>query len=68
MSDLKIKIPKNIINEAEKKGINVDLIKDMTRSFILMEIVAQMSKLSEKDAHSLSKKIKESAWKKIQKK
>ncbi len=68
MEVVKVELPKEIIKSAEKIGISKkDLIETM-KSFAILDIVANLSRLDEKKAKSLIKKIKESAWEKTKRK
>ncbi len=60
---MKVELPKEIIKSAEKIGMSKkDLIETM-KDFAILDVIANLSKLDEKEAGSLIKKIKESAWK-----
>jgi hypothetical protein len=64
---LKIEIPKEVVEEAKGLGINFNRIKAVAKDFVLLEMVAQMSRLTEKDATNISRRIKINAWKKTEK-
>ena len=64
---IEIKIPKEVMREAQTVGVNINRVKNAARDFILMEIIAQLSKLTKKDAANISKKIKNNVWKKLKK-
>ena len=61
---IQVTIPKEIIKSAEKIGISKQDIKEMMRTFVILDITASLSKLSKKEARIISKKIKVSAWRK----
>jgi hypothetical protein len=67
MNEITIKLPKEIIEEAQKRGIDLKEIKKRLQTFAILDVTSRMSKLSSKEAMDLSKKIKISAWKKIKK-
>jgi len=67
MNEITIKLPKEIIEEAQKRGIDLKEIKKRLQTFAILDVASRMSKLSSKEAMDLSKKIKISAWKKIKK-
>jgi len=64
---MQIEIPKDILQKAKERGVDIVKFKDTVRTFALLDITARASKLSKGDATLLSKKIKSSAWKKIKK-
>ncbi len=65
---IQVTIPKEIIKSAEKIGISKQDIKEMMRTFVILDITASLSKLSKKEARIISKKIKVSAWRKTKEK
>lgn len=64
---IQITLPKEILEKARERGVDIDSFKDTVKTFALLDITAKTSKLSKKDAESLSEKIKAIAWKKIKK-
>lgn len=65
---MKVTLPREIIESAEKIGMSKrDLIETM-KSFVILDVVANLSKLNQRRAEFLSKKIKESAWRKTKRK
>ena len=64
---IQISLPKEILEKARERGVDIDSFKDTVKTFALLDITAKTSKLSKKDAESLSEKIKAIAWKKIKK-
>lgn len=64
---LEIKIPKEVAREARSRGINFNRIKAVAKDFVLLEMIAQMSKLTGKDAINISKRIKINAWERLKK-
>jgi len=67
MNEINIKLPKEIIEEAKKRGIELEETKKRLQTFAILDVTSRMSKLSSKEATNLSKKMKISAWKKIKK-
>ena len=65
---IQVDLPKEIMRSAEEAGISRAKISEMLRSFAVMEITANLSKLDKKEAEKISKSIKASAWKTTKKK
>jgi len=65
MIQSKLEVPSAVLKEAERKGVDLDSIERAGASFMALELASMLSDLSEKDAESLSKKIKASIWKRI---
>lgn len=64
---IEISIPKELLEKAKERGVNLDRFKNTVKTFALLDIMARTSKLSKNNAEVLSKKIKATAWKKIKK-
>ena len=62
---IQITLPKEIVDKAKERGVDIDEFKDTVQAFAIIDITAKTSKLSKEEAGILSKKIKSSAWKKI---
>jgi hypothetical protein len=60
-----VEIPTEILELAERSGISREKISVLLRSFVVLEVLASSSKLSKKDAETLSREIKISAWKRL---
>ncbi len=64
---IQIQLPKDILEKAKERGVDIDKFKDTVRSFALLDITARTSRLSKEEAEILSRKIKSSAWKRVKK-
>jgi hypothetical protein len=64
---IEISIPKELLDKAKERKIDLDRFKNTVKAFAIIDITARTSKLSRKEAEVLSKKIKASAWKKLKK-
>lgn len=65
---IQVDLPKEIVKSAEEAGISKEKIREMLKSFAVLEITANLSKLDKKEAESISKSVKAVAWKKTKKK
>ena len=63
-----LEIPQKLIQIAENEGMDKEKIKQMMQSLAILELGALTSKIRDKDIESLSKIIKDSAWKKTKNK
>lgn len=52
------------MQQAQEKGMSKEKLTQMIQSFAILELGTLNSKINEKNAESLSKIIKESAWQK----
>jgi len=64
---IEISIPKELLEKARERGVNLDRFKNTVKNFALLDIIARTSKLSKNGTEVLSKKIKALAWKKTKK-
>jgi len=64
---IEISIPKELLDKAKERKIDLDRFKNTVKAFAILDITARTSKLSRKEDEVLSKKIKASAWKKLKK-
>jgi hypothetical protein len=64
---IEISIPKELLDKAKERKIDLDRFKNTVKAFAILDITARTSKLSRKEAEVLSKKIKASARKKLKK-
>jgi len=64
---IEISIPRELLEKAKERGVNLDRFKNTVKTFALLDIIARTSKLSKNGTEVLSKKIKAMAWKKIKK-
>ena len=64
---MEISIPKEILEKAKERGVDIEKFKKVVNTFAILDITARASKLSREEAEKFSKRIKESAWKKIKK-
>jgi len=64
---IQITLPKEIMEKAKERGVDIDSFKNTVRTLAILDITARASKLSKNEAESLSKTIKASAWKKVKK-
>lgn len=64
---IEISIPKELLEKAKERGVDLGRFKNTVKTFALLDITARSSKLSKKEAEVLSKKIKASTWKKVKK-
>jgi len=62
---IEISIPRELLEKAKERGVNLDKFKITVKTFALLDIIARTSKLSKNNSEVLSKKIKAMAWKKI---
>jgi type III secretion system FlhB-like substrate exporter len=62
---MEISIPKEILEKAKERGVDIEKFKKVVNTFAILDITARASKLSREEAEKFSKRIKESAWKKI---
>jgi hypothetical protein len=64
---IEISIPRELLEKAKERGVNLDKFKTTVKTFALLDIMARTSKLSKNGTEVLSKRIKAMAWKKIKK-
>ena len=64
---IEISIPRELLEKAKERGVNLDRFKNTVKTFALLDIMARTSKLSKNGTEVLSKRIKATAWKKIKK-
>lgn len=62
---IQITLPKEILEKAKERDVDMEKFKDTVKTFALLDIIARTSRLSKKDSDIISKRIKASAWKKI---
>ena len=60
-----MEIPAEILQLAERSGISREKMSALLRDFAVLGILASSSRLTKKDAEKLSRKIKVSAWKRL---
>ena len=61
---MEISIPKEILEKAKERDVDIEKFKKVVNTFAILDITARASKLSREEAEKFSKRIKESAWKK----
>lgn len=64
---IQITLPKEIMEKAKERGVDIERFKDTVKTFALLDITARTSKLSREESTILSRKIKSLAWKKTKK-
>ena len=64
---IQFELPREIIESAEKIGFTKDKISEMSRSFVILEVVANSSKLDMAQAEKISDNLKAISWKKTKK-
>jgi hypothetical protein len=64
---IEITLPKEIMEKAKERGVDIEKFKTAVKTFALLDLTARASKLSKREANSISKRIKASAWKKVKK-
>ena len=62
---IQIALPKEIIDKAKERGVDLQKFRDTVETFALLDLTARASALSKREATILSEKIKASAWKKV---
>lgn len=62
---IKIEVPKEILQSARRNGLNRRRLTETLKSFAILEITANLSKLDLKGAREISKDMKVKAWEKI---
>lgn len=65
---IQVPLPKEIIKSAKKIGMTKQDIREIMKTFAILEIAANLSQLRKGEAEKISKKIKASAWRKTKKK
>ena len=60
-----VSIPREVIREAEKRGISLEELKNFVKESVEMDVMLLFSGLKEKDVKALSKKIGRELWKKL---
>ena len=62
---IRITIPKEVVKEARRMGMNESEIRKTVETFTTLQLISVFSKLTRRDAEELSRKIKWTAWKKL---
>ena len=65
---IQFELPEQIIETAKKIGLTKDKISEMSKSFVILEVVANSGKLDKVQAEKISDGIKAISWKKTKKK
>lgn len=65
---IQFELPKDIVESAKKMGFTKEKIGEMSKSFVILEVVANSGKLDKIQAEKISDNLKAISWKKTKKK
>jgi hypothetical protein len=65
---IQFELPNDIVESAKRIGFTKNKISEMSKSFVILEVVANSGKLDKIQAEKISDNIKAVSWKKTKKK
>jgi hypothetical protein len=65
---IQFELPRDIIESAKRMGFTKEKISEISKSFVILEVVANSGKLDKAQAEKISDSIKAISWKKTKEK